>query len=404
MNLRHALRRVAGRGGEPAPKPEAPPPPAPAYLVSAGGQPNFGDELITRAWLQYLAREHPDRDVWLDCPEPGRAAHLFRSAHPRLRTTNTLWDLSHLPEYAGAAGAPAIERTIVELGSPKLDAGIAALREMGSVHLLGGGYITSVWPRHLGVLIGAMAVRRHFGVPVYATGQGWTPMGDFDRDWIVDHLGDVDVAEARDARTSEMFGVELGLDDAFLAYSTDPAMLQDEDAPEVMLLVQRELADRVGRAQAVELVASFLDVHAPEGTTVGLVEGIPPDDFWLLDDVRRLRPDVEIYPFTRLWHSGFPVRPGQKWLTTRFHAHLVAAAGGASGTVLSAIADYYDTKHALLLDAGTGWNLAPLGEETAAVLRPAASDPLFPSRIAGFAAQKRALADRLYSPEADDVR
>jgi hypothetical protein len=371
-------------------------PPAPYYLVSAAGQPNFGDELITRAWLQYLAERAPDIDVWLDCPEPGRAAHLFRDAHPRLRTTNTLWDLAHLPEYAGAAGAPAIERTIVELGSPKLDAGLAALRTMASIHLLGGGYITSVWPRHLGVLIGAIAVHRHFGVPVFATGQGWTPMDDFDREWVASQLDQLDVAEARDERTAAVFGLELGLDDAYLAYAMDPAMLRDDDAPDVMLLIQNELVDRLGREETLTLVRRFLDANAPEGVSVGVVEGIPPDDFWLLEEVRRLRPDVEPYPFSRLWAEGFPARPEQKWLTTRFHAHLVAAAAGASGTVLSAIADYYDTKHALLIENGTRWNIAPLGAEAASVTLPVSSDPAFPERVLGFAARKRALADQIY--------
>lgn len=63
---------------------------APVYLVSAAGVPNLGDELIARAWLDWLARAHPRVEVWLDCVEPGRAAHLLDGVHPRVRFTNTL--------------------------------------------------------------------------------------------------------------------------------------------------------------------------------------------------------------------------------------------------------------------------------------------------------------------------
>lgn len=68
----------------------------PLYLVAPSGVPNLGDEVISRAWLDWLAVHYPDEEVWLDCPEPGRAAHLFLDTHPKLRTTNTLRQVVHL--------------------------------------------------------------------------------------------------------------------------------------------------------------------------------------------------------------------------------------------------------------------------------------------------------------------
>lgn len=112
----------------------------PLYLVSTAGHPNLGDELITRAWLDFLARSHPDRDVWLDCPEPGRASHLFADTHPRLRVTNTLWELAHSSDaHDVRVDAPRIERIVRELGSPRVDEGLLLARRAASIHLLGGG-------------------------------------------------------------------------------------------------------------------------------------------------------------------------------------------------------------------------------------------------------------------------
>lgn len=388
MTLRERLRRVLPvNRGEPAA------PPAPFYLVSAGGQPNFGDELITRAWLEYLARRRPDVEVWLDCPEPGRAAHLFARFHPRLKTTNTLWQLAQLPAAPGAAGAHVIDLAVARLGSPKFDAGLLALRSMQSIHVLGGGYITSMWPRHLGVLIGAVAVSREFGVPLFVTGQGWLPMEADDVEWVRAHRRHIAIAEARDRRTAETFDLEAGLDDAYLTFSGVDGLKHDETAPDVMLLVQGDLAEHVGKEEAFHILSHFMDRHARDAR-VGVVEAIPPEDSWLLEGVRQLRPDVEFYSFGRIWDEGFPARPGQKWLTSRFHAHLVAAAHGATGVALSLVPGYYDFKHELLLENGTGWTFARSVDELEA--QEPGSDSEFPARAVEYARRKRELADRLY--------
>lgn len=91
---------------------------APIHLVPAAAQPNVGDELITRTRLGRLARHAPDREVWLDSIEPGRATHLFADAHPRLRVTDTLWRIAQtmLPQGVPAAAARR-EESLIDLGS-----------------------------------------------------------------------------------------------------------------------------------------------------------------------------------------------------------------------------------------------------------------------------------------------
>ena len=54
----------------------------PIYLVGTSGDPNYGDEFIAAGWLRYLGKARPDTEVWLDCPNPGFASHLFRGLHP----------------------------------------------------------------------------------------------------------------------------------------------------------------------------------------------------------------------------------------------------------------------------------------------------------------------------------
>lgn len=364
---------------------------APVYLVSAAGVPNLGDELIARAWLDWLARAHPRVEVWLDCVEPGRAAHLLDGVHPRVRFTNTLWQLTHHgPDAAPDADEPRIRAIVRELGSPRIDAGLTLLRATRSVHFLGGGYLNAVWRRNLGMLVAASELRRGFGVPAFATGQGFLPQSDDSAAWVSALLREFDFVESRDAQGARRLGVRAGLDDAFLALGNERPVASAGEAPEVMILIQGDL----GGADEDELfaaVAAFLG-RQPADARIGLVEALPPDDARILARLREHRPGIRFYPFSEIWADGLPARPGQTWLTTRFHVHLLAAAVGARGAALSLHPGYYDVKHASLVEVGTGWGVSSSPRRVPA----ASADPLFPARVPGLAARKRRIAEGLY--------
>ena len=147
------------------------------YLVGTSGHPNYEDEFITAAWLKYLAQARPDTEVWLDCPSPGQASHLYSELHPRLRVTDSLfrlvWEARDLPDDEATAH---IRHRMHHLGTPRFDLGLLALRRASTVHVLGGGYITSHWPFHVGLLEGVAALREvSEGVTLAATGMGFVP-------------------------------------------------------------------------------------------------------------------------------------------------------------------------------------------------------------------------------------
>ena len=372
-------------------------PQPPVYLVSAGGQPNFGDEFITRAWLDWLAEHQPNREVWLDTIEPGRASHLFRDTHPRLKTTNTLWHATHTgPADDHVAAATRMRDLIHDLGSPRYDLGLRDLRGMGSIHLLGGGYMNSIWPENFGVIEAMVTLKADFDVPIYATGQGLLPHEGPTLDWLRERLQAFDHAEARDAESAQAFGVPHGLDDAFLAFANArPIYAPPEGLPSTMVLVQGDI-DVPEQDQRLErAVQRFMAGRAPGD--VGFAEGIPPDDF------RRAKEFVEasapFFPFMRIWDEGFPAREGQTWLTTRFHFHLLAAAAGAGGTIVNARPGYYDIKHESLQEIGTGWTSWEPSEDGGAEggsVPSGTRDPGFPARAKEFGLRKAELAARLY--------
>jgi hypothetical protein len=364
---------------------------APIYLISAAGQPNFGDEFITRSWLDWLAEHQPRREVWLDCIEPGRAAHLFRDTHPGLRTTNTLWQVAHTNARQNVEeAAERVENLVLGLGSPKMDFGLRDLRTMGSLHLLGGGYVNSIWSNNLSIVAAMTAVRRRFGVRIYATGQGLLPHDGDSLQWMKGQLRQFDYAEARDTGSARVFDIRKGSDDAFLAFANRRAIYAPREiAKEAMLLVQGDMPDSSNVDDLAVLVDEFVQ-SAKGAQHVGFVEGIPPEDSKFAQ--RYVEAGATFLPFMRIWDEGFPAFPGQEWLTSRFHFHLLAAAAGARGSVVSIRPGYYDVKHELLLELGTGWQMQ--GSDDA--LREGTLNVDFPARARRLGVEKSQLAGRLY--------
>ncbi|MDD7962164.1 polysaccharide pyruvyl transferase family protein [Microbacterium thalli] len=364
------------------------------YLVASAGAPNFGDEFITRAWLDWLAENHPTAEVWLDCIHPGRATHLFADTHPRLRVTNTLWQLAHTEVLSDlTADRQRAERLIATLGSPQYDLGLEDLRQMTSVHFLGGGYLNSLWETNLTMVAAAAELRRLFGVPIYATGAGLMPATGEAQRHLSEGFASFDVVEARDAPSAETFGVRAGIDDAFLAFGTERRIFGDYPTPDRMVLIQ---GDFVADEQREHLRTRIREMVREAGSErIGFVEAYPPRDAEFVPPVEET-PNVDFFPFMRIWQEGLPMRPGQSWLTTRFHFHLLAAAAGAAGLALAADDEYYAVKHGSLTALGTGWRVSSLDDWLASAARPEASGSLPAERLATLVEQKLTLARVLY--------
>jgi hypothetical protein len=366
---------------------------APIYLIATAGHPNFGDEFITAAWLRFLARARPDVDVWLDSPNPGLTPLLFGGLHPRLQHTDTLWRLmAETKEMAPEDADAHIDRVVTHLGSPRYDLGLINAREAGSIHLLGGGHMNALWQRQDRLLRAALRLREVSDARLMATGLGLMPAED---PAALRHaVEEFDHFSVRDAPSAEVSGAELLGDDAFLGLQQAPGFrdtaVEDGD---VWVNLQSDVGDAATFESAVEAVRAALSAPEFADRTVRYVEGIPGGDHVAFDKLSDVIPRENFVPFLRLWEEGFPGMPGQTWITTRFHFHLLAAACGARGTALVIHDDYYGVKHQSLIDAGTGWSLTPRGAAT--ISEPSAADD-FRSRAAELQQAKVLEAESLY--------
>ena len=115
MTLDQHVAPRSDRSAQPAPASTAP-----VYLVGSSGHPNYGEEFATAAWLRHLAEARPGAEVWLDCPSPAMASHLFHGLHPRLRVTDSLFRLAwETTEMDRAAAEAHVVGRLTDLGTPR---------------------------------------------------------------------------------------------------------------------------------------------------------------------------------------------------------------------------------------------------------------------------------------------
>ena len=369
------------------------------YLVATSGFPNYGDELILDGWLRPLRDVAPNAEVWVDTPSPGPTQLLFGEAHPRVRFVDTLWRLCwEAPSDDPWEVAAWVQHAVANPGmAPRWHQGIALLHRLDVVHVVGGGYVNAIWPRHVGLLAGAAAAARHSGARAAMTGQGLAPEPPGAAPLLEALAGRFDVVDVRDVESAELLGVEPGVDDAFLAIGQHRVcrpqdVWPDTRPPEVMVCLQSDMND-AGTGAIAGAALSMLRRWQVPGEGVGVVEGIPRVDREVYALIEHELPGARFLPFVDVWAAGLPVSAAQTWISTRFHPHMLAAAAGAAGVVISISPDYYAPKHRSLIALGSGWTLMEdLGKPPE---RPSAGG-FVPETVRRLSMQKRAVAETLY--------
>lgn len=383
----------------------APPSPELIYLVAPAGNPNYGDDFIVRAWLTHLATHRPDADVVVDCHTPGQAAVLLRRWHPRAMFVDTVWRICFATMDLPPEEAVALAGDVVgDPGRvPRIASGIELLARADTVHLVGGGYINVVWAHHLALLASAVAAAALSGGRAVATGQGLLPLGDPPRRSLLRELcAQFAVFDVRDRPSHDAVGpsgVSATGDDAWLGVGDDGVYDRTSvaaDRPYVFCLqsdLMEDFAGGAGTEGLAETVRRLTDLWGIRGDETAFVEGIPGADRVVFDRVAHLLPGVEFVPFTDVWNRGLPATSGQIWVSTRFHAHLMAAAAGAGGLALCGRSDYYPIKHRSLLDAGSVWQMTDSVDLPA---EPVRSGGFTPQTVTALRSGKRRLATALY--------
>jgi hypothetical protein len=365
------------------------------YLVASTGFPNYGDELIGAQWLRYLARTEPDAEVWLDSPSPGNSQLLLGDLHPNVRFVDTLFRLAWAaPTEEPDAVAEFAGHAVKNPGLvPRFALGVELLQGADVFHLLGGGYVNGVWPRHLLLLAAGSELASSFGVRAAMTGAGLAPAAAAPD--LMGRLVDAyAIADVRDGASGEIAAdgrVTVTGDDALLEHGDH--LYDGRESRSVMVCAQSDHVD-AGVEAVAQTVLGTLEKWGVDASQVGFVETMPGEDRRVFELIEPALSGIRFYPFVEVWRDGLPARRGQRWITTRYHVHLLAAAAHAWGVAVPVKPGYNDVEHESLVAAGSQWTIVAPGDVATEVH---GESGLRTARVEEMAAAKQAVADAVYA-------
>ena len=317
------------------------------YFVGVPGFPNYGDELIFLTWVKFIREYYPNTEIWIDCPDVGKFCTFMKNYgidFSNIYVTDNIWSYCSLISFQVKKKMFKKISSInwlryiddisskINIGACKNFTGLDVVSSADAIHIIGGGYINSIWPGNYGVLIACASIKKKYKMPIYMTGAGLMPANVE----IFDQFSSTfDYIEGRDIESSYLTNVEFGLDDAYLAVGLPNTISELKNYPDIMVCIQSDLTDSESFSRTVAHVEEKLLEYQCKGLTIGYVEAIPFYDRKAYDILSRKIRNITFFDLTYVLNKGLPANKNQKWITSRFHHHLIASSVGAKGTFIS---------------------------------------------------------------------
>jgi hypothetical protein len=370
------------------------------YLLGGSGAPNYGDELIIRNWIQYLSEAGIHQKVSIDCNNIKNSEQLHGSYGD---VTFTKFIREHAATDKSSAFFEQIlrGRRFVQDGLARAsiikDGPLDFFGDVKVFHFYGGGYTNTTIAPHSGFLLGAAAeLKKSFGFPLYATGQGVLPLNLPDKaskDLLAATIAGFDFYECRDPwgysklryATGHSSNLINGLEDSYLY----PARRSSKRSgkPKLHLSLKSDLTPEYEawlNKQIQKLSEEFDELF--------YWECVPYKDGPIFDRVKAEIPTTRKCTVSEMLDEGLPVDKGDFMVTYRFHPHLMASRLGACGYMM-ADSEYYAVKHRSILNLGSPFRYMVKHMELKSFHTPYS---LILESEAECVAMKRQTADQIY--------
>lgn len=374
------------------------------YLVSAGGTPNLGDDLIAIGWIARLKQFDPRCTIYLDCPQPGNfTLALQKTGYSCAATvTNLFWRIVQHYMQDPQCDFANLRRDLATNTDTDIELLYQIAGEAGSIHFLGGGYMNSIWPRHFLAMEIAKHLKDRFNTAVYWTGASIYPSDSVQLLNLSEALSAFDFISTRDEPSRALLtgfapNVRASVDDLFLWL----ARLLPRKATRrrsLLVNVQSDLFEPAEFARTLDDIQPCLAEAARAGLTVRYLEAFPNIDRVAYDFFRQSCPQIQWIGYFDLLRSLVQgdFDPGFRSiaLVSRFHLHLYFAWSGIAGFYIPREGDYYANKHASLIERGSTFQ-----RYSSSALREQLTvhcDCLPPSNLASFVAKKESELNELY--------
>jgi len=354
---------------------------------------------MARGWLRYLSENKPDDRVIIDTnvptvstlllqPDNWRASHVSIARNLSLKSEDdSFWsNFDRGYKFFLRGGFGRYTRFVM------LNKMLGCVK---SFHLFGGGYISEKWP-HTGFLLGfAGALEKEYGVKLYGTGLGLTPISSPPAEYkkvAKRVLGRFHFIELRDAGSwTAVSGITndhncfAGLDDSFLT----PVSPTENKEPS--LHISCFLGGKNMQAFLESLSRKRVEIEK-RFRAVKFWICAPHRDLEAFSAIKTVIPDIEPVEIEYLL-GEFRFGSEDVMITTRFHPHMMAARSGVRGYFMKISGDYYNDKHESVRSLGSQFRPFSEFDELGFDLDPSTEMAQMDlERVA----QKRALAARIY--------
>ena len=332
-------------------------------LISASGMPNYGDDMLTRGWINHIKRVYPNAIIYLDAVDPLVASNLYDD----VKCVNFLWQLAQALGENGSIEDKFSDEYLLPLRE-RLMSNI--FEDTDSIHLLGGGYINELWAANLRLIELVSYFGKKHNVLTYATGLGLQPLSEEKALQISKFIESYFCFDVRDYASYQVLEkflpgkISFIGDDYFCFPFSEVVTLVEKETPVLRLCLHNELSEGDENEEIfinqVELAISAFIQKFP-GSLIRFYEFRPGSDGYFYKRLKQKFPVIEMVFFETIWKHGLQFSAKDFFLSTRFHFQLIVSSVGLSGTSFY-WSEYYKNKFDSLKYV-TDWSFLKLGEE-----------------------------------------
>ncbi|MBB5723601.1 hypothetical protein FHS72_003246 [Loktanella ponticola] len=324
------------------------------YLIGGAGVPNFGDELIVRQWLDFLAGKI-DEKIVVSGMRKKALINIFQEKYPYVHYSSALYSYqSKLPSgfWTSLKAGLNFFNDGIELEEGEKD----RLLSSKVFHLHGGGYINKLWPNNAFYIGLGAALKEKTGCRVVGTGLGLMPSPKLDESVPAvykEALMAFDAIEVRDYPSFEYIqkasngqaNVILGLDDIFLM---QPSL---QAGPKTIHII-------IHSQSWADAAVSNLDFDYINSFERKIFWQCHYKDVDRYNELEKKIPNLQRLDVSELTHEPLPMGPEDFMITSRFHPHMQAARSGLRGQYIAPFG-YSTTKHFSVLALGSRFSPLP---------------------------------------------
>lgn len=319
------------------------------YLISAAGMPNFGDDMLTRYWVEELQRRFPGCTIYLDAVDAVVAAELF----PDAKCVDYLWRLAQALGDEGSVAHKFDDRYAMPLRERLMS---ALFNSVESIHLLGGGYINELWGANsrLVELVAYFAEKNQ--LDCYATGLGLQPLSPENAAKMAPFIRQFTQFDVRDRASYDVLAsfdlptLSFSGDDYFAFPLRPLGHIVQRESVTLHLCIHTELSENeMLTSDLLALLQQVTERFSQQyaNSAIRFYEFRPGSDGVFFQQVRERLPAVEFVSFEQIWQDGLVFASHDFCISSRFHFQVIAASLGVAGVALS-WSDYYDNKFSSL--------------------------------------------------------